>query len=72
MTQFFIYHGKQKPMVATGKNQVLCLQFAEKYRGWHTFTINNRATKNAVMSLANKGYLEISKISNQFRFTYPV
>ena len=65
-----IYHGTNKPMIAIGKHQVATLSFAEKYHGWHSFA-QDRNTKRAVYRLAEKGYLEISNVSNQFRITYP-
>ena len=68
MSTFTIYYGAAKPMVARGVNQCRLLQFAEKFRGWHTFR-NDVATKRAVMALHAKGYLQVS--GDQFRFTYP-
>ena len=65
---FEIYHGTSKPMRAVGTNQCRALQFAEKHRGWHTFTLD-RATKTAILALAAKGYLEVT--GDQFRFSYP-
>jgi hypothetical protein len=63
-----IWYGSQTPMVAIGKNQVQLLGFAEKYKGWHTFK-QDKATRNAINTLKNKGYLEV--IDDQFRLVYP-
>jgi hypothetical protein len=68
MSSLTIFYGSSKTMKAVGKHQVKMLAFAEKYRGWHTFS-NDRDTKRAAKALHEKGYIEI--IGDQFRFTYP-
>jgi hypothetical protein len=69
MATFTIYHGKEKPIRAIGKNQVKTLDFAFKYQGWHSFA-NDRATKRAVVALVKKGCLEVNQY-DQFRFVFP-
>lgn len=68
MATLTIYCGLPKPIKAIGKNQVKLLDFAYKYKCWHTFS-SDKATKRAINALYAKGYLEI--IGDQFRFTYP-
>lgn len=68
MATFTIFYGAAKPIKAVGVNQCRVLEFAEKYKGWHTFK-QDRATVRAVRALAVKGCLEI--VGDQFRFTYP-
>lgn len=68
MPKFTIYYGSAIPMKAVGKHQCRLLEFAEKYRGWHTYA-QDRTTKRAVEDLHRKGYLEV--IGDQFRFCYP-
>ena len=66
--KYTIHHGSDKPIYATGKNQVKLLSFAFEYRGWHTFA-SDRATTRAVRALENKGCLEV--LGAQFRFVFP-
>lgn len=68
MATLTIYCGLPKPIKATGKNQVRLLEFAHKYRTWHTYS-QDKATKKAIKALESKGYLEV--IDDQFHFTYP-
>ena len=68
MTTFKVYYGAAKPMVAVGKHQCRLLEFAEKYKGWHTFA-PCPATVRAIKALEAKGYIECN--GDQFRFTYP-
>jgi len=70
MTTLTIYHGAAKPIKAVGKNQCHMLEFAEKYRGWHTYK-NDRPTLAALAGLKRKGCLETNE-HGQFRFVYPV
>lgn len=63
-----IFYGALKPIKAVGKNQVKTLDFAYRFKCWHSFS-QDKATKRAVIALAKKGYLEV--IDDQFRFTYP-
>jgi hypothetical protein len=69
MDSLTIYYGANKPIKAIGKHQVNLLGFAEKYRGWHSYTLDPN-TLNAVNALVRKGCLETNSF-NQFRFTYP-
>lgn len=69
MTTFTIYHGDNKPIKAAGKNQCHMLEFAEKYRGWHTYK-KDRATLNALAGLKKRGCIETNN-HGQFRFIYP-
>lgn len=68
MATFTIYHGKANPIKAVGKNQCNLLDFAFKYKGWHTYK-QDKATKAAVTALQSKGCLEV--IGDQFRFKFP-
>lgn len=68
MTTFTIYYGAVKPIRATGKHCVRLLQFAEKFRGWHTFA-SDRTTRRAIASLQRIGCIEI--MGDQFQFVYP-
>ncbi len=70
MATFTIFYGSSTPMKAVGKNQVRLLQFAEKYRGWHSYK-EDRATLKALMALKEKGYLEVNMDTKQFQFKYP-
>jgi hypothetical protein len=54
-----IYHGKQKPFKAVGKNQVNMLSFAFKYPTWHCHA-TDRATINALQRLTDKGVLIVN------------
>ena len=51
-----------------GKNQSHALAFACRYVGWHTYG-RDRATVQAILSLARHGLVEISNVSRQFRVT---
>jgi hypothetical protein len=64
-----IYHGLTKPIKVTGKHQTKLLDFAYKYKGWHSYA-NDSITRRTVSSLVKKGYIEINEF-NQFRFTFP-
>ena len=68
MTTLTIYCGLPKPLKAIGKHQVKALDFAYRFKCWHTFS-QDKNTKRAIKALASKGYLEV--INDQFRFTYP-
>lgn len=69
MNSLTIYYGNEKPIKAIGKNQVKILDFAYRYRGWHSYS-KDRATLRALEGLLAKGYLEVNQFE-QFRFTYP-
>jgi hypothetical protein len=62
MNSLTIYYGKEKPIKVIGKNQVKMLEFAYKYKGWHSL--------KALNGLLAKGYIEVNQFE-QFRFTYP-
>ena len=68
--KYTIWHGKAKPIVAIGVNQVKLLRFAEKFQGWHSFK-NDRATMQAIAGLERKGCLEVDEINQMFKFKYP-
>lgn len=70
MTTFRIYYGAAEPMKAVGVNQVRLLKFAEKYKGWHTYS-GDRATLRAIVALHAKDYLEVSWENQMFKFKYP-
>jgi len=69
MTTFTIYHGTPKPIKAVGKHQVKLLDFAYRYKGWHTYSTDS-VTMRAVKALHAKGCLDLNDFG-QFRFTYP-
>lgn len=69
MNSLTIWHGREKPIKAIGKNQTKLLDFAFKYQGWHSFS-DDRPTLRAVKALVKKGCLEVNQYQ-QFRFTYP-
>ena len=69
MTTFTIYHGASKPIKAVGKHQVKLLDFAYRYKGWHTYATDS-VTMRAVKALQAKGCLDLNEFG-QFRFTYP-
>lgn len=70
MNTMTIYHGSIKPIKATGKHQVKLLDFAYRYKGWHTHSTDHN-TMRAIQALNAKGCLELNQFG-QFRFTYPV
>ena len=39
MNSLTIYYGKDKPIKVIGKNQVKMLEFAYKYKGWHSYSL---------------------------------
>lgn len=69
MTTMTIYYGKAQPIKAIGKHQCKLLDFAYKYKGWHTFNTKDKDTKRAVFGLQRKGCLEL--VGDQFRFVHP-
>jgi hypothetical protein len=69
MTTFTIYHGASKPIKAVGKHQVKLLDFAYRYKGWHTYGTDS-VTMRAIKALHAKGCLDLNEFG-QFRFTYP-
>lgn len=69
--KYAIYYGKEKPMVAIGKNQCNLLMFAEKYKGLHYYKPKCRATRLAIKRLSDKGYLQVDFVNNSFKFKYP-
>lgn len=70
MPVFKIYYGSAKPIRATGKHCIRLLQFAEKYRGWHSYK-DDRTTRRAIDSLKRIGCIEVSDATQQFKFKYP-
>lgn len=69
MNSLTIYYGTTKPIKAIGKHQVKLLDFAYRYKGWHTFATDSN-TMRAIQALNAKGCLELNQFG-QFRFTYP-
>lgn len=69
MATLTIFCGLPKPIKAVGKNQVKLLDFAYKYNGWHSYSLD-KPTIRAVSALHKKGYLALNEF-NQFKFTYP-
>jgi hypothetical protein len=61
-----IYHGKAKPLVAIGKNQVRLLQFAFDYPSWHYFNEDCRTTQKAIDGLLKRGSILLNEF-NQFK-----
>lgn len=68
MATLTIYHGAMTPIRSTGIHCIRLLEFAEKFRGWHSFA-PDRTTKRAISSLAKLDCIEIA--DSQFRFKYP-
>lgn len=69
MNSMTIYYGSSKPIKVIGKNKVKMLDFAYKYKGWHSYA-SDKPTIQALNGLLAKGYIEVNQF-NQFRFTYP-
>ena len=60
-----IWGGKARPLTARGANQVRLLSFAERNRGWHSFT-RDRATIAAVKGLQRRGSVRLDWKTYQF------
>lgn len=58
--------GEERRRMRLGKMEYSALEFARKYPGWHGFNPKN-PTGKVIKSLAKKGLVEISNISNQFK-----
>lgn len=69
MNSLTIWHGREKPIKAIGKNQAKLLDFAFKYQGWHSYS-SDKPTLRAIEGLVKRGCLEVNQYQ-QFRFTYP-
>jgi len=69
MNSLTIYYGTEKPIKVIGKNQAKMLEFAYKYKGWHSYS-SDKPTLQALKGLLAKGYIEVNQF-DQFRFTYP-
>lgn len=69
MTTLTIYYGAEKPIKATGKHQVALLDFAYRYKGWHSYA-TDKTTLRAVDALVKKGCLLTNEFG-QFKFVYP-
>ena len=65
-----IYHGKEKPILAIGCNQVRLLSFAYNTMAWHYWNPKCRATNRAISALVRKGCMEVNEFG-QFRFKFP-
>lgn len=68
MTSLAIYHGAAKPIRVRGHHVCRLVEFAEKYRGWHT-AAKDRTTRRALASAVRAGCIEVD--GDQFRFVYP-
>lgn len=64
-----IYHGAACPIRVRGRHVCRLVEFAEKYRGWHTHA-TDRTTRRALASAVRAGCIETNE-HGQFRFTYP-
>ena len=65
-----LHYGGKSPIVAIGKNQVNLLDFAFRFKCWHTYK-KDRATLRAINALEKKGCLIVDRNSEQFIFTFP-
>jgi hypothetical protein len=63
--KFNIFYGNSKPLTAVGKYQVNMLQFAEKYRGWHSYA-SDKTTLRALNGLIKRGSIVINN-NQQFK-----
>lgn len=61
-----IYCGYKEPRIAVGANQCSLLEFAERYRGWHSYK-HDRATISAIKGLVRRRGIELNQFG-QFRF----
>lgn len=50
------------------KGQKRALQFAANHPGWQSFA-GDYSTRKVIHALANRGYVELSEVSDQFRIT---
>lgn len=65
MSTLQIFDGSGRTLKAVGKHQCNLLEFAEKYRGWHTYA-RSRTTQRAIDGLERRGCIEVK--GDQFRF----
>jgi hypothetical protein len=63
--KFNIFYGNSKPLTAVRKYQVNMLQFAEKYRGWHSYA-SDKTTLRALNGLIKRGSIVINN-NQQFK-----
>jgi len=63
--KFNIFYGNSKTLTAVGKYQVNMLQFAEKYRGWHSYA-SDKTTLRALNGLIKRGSIVINN-NQQFK-----
>lgn len=68
MASLKIYHGKENPLIAIGKNQVRLLSFAAKYPSWH-YHANDKATLRAINGLIARGSIVKNRFG-QFAIAY--
>lgn len=61
-----IYYGAEKPYVAVGEHQVRLLDFAFRYRKWHSYA-KDRATMRAVSGLERRGALVVDREHGMFK-----
>jgi hypothetical protein len=65
MKTLTIFYGAPKPFKAIGKHQVNLLDFAYRYKGWHSINPKDRNAMRAMKALERKGYLLV--IENKFK-----
>lgn len=70
MNSLTIFHGKETPIKVRGKHVVRLVEFAMKYRGWHTYA-TDQTTRRAVASAVRLGCIELNDQGDSFRFVYP-
>ena len=68
MTTLTIWTGRPQPVHAVGKHQCRLLDFAERFRGWHSYA-DDRTTRRAIAGLLRRGAIQVNE-HGQFRFIY--
>jgi hypothetical protein len=63
-----IWHGREVPLVAVGKNQARMLGFAARFPGWH-YHANDRATLRAIDGLKRRNVIEVDAFG-RFRINW--
>ena len=69
MATFKVFHGKEKPLKAVGKNQSRLLEFAAKYPCWHSYA-TDKATLAAINGLEKRGSIVVDRNTKQFAIAY--
>jgi hypothetical protein len=70
MPRYFIYYGAALPIVANGAHEIALLEFAEKFRGWHSYP-DKPARLSAMHRLAARDCLHLDEAGRVYRFKYP-